>query len=88
MTERWEIGLLVLALLCMVVGFILSEYALRRYGSGSAPKGISFNPRKWRLIYLTRDWFTEKKGFWLFIVGMELFCDGPLILIIVAAIRD
>ena len=82
MTDSGWLGITIIALVLMVAGSFLSLYALRRYGSESAPRGISFNPRNWRPIYLARDWFTEKKGFWLFIIGVELLCGGPLILVI------
>ena len=86
MTPGVQVALTIFALICMVVGASLSYYALRRYGSAAAPKGVSFNPKNWRLVYLTRDWFTEKKGFWLFIIGIEILCGGPLVLIIAEAV--
>jgi len=86
MSEGMRVAFAAVALVCMIVGFALSWHAVNRYGTNKAPRRVSFNPRTWRLVYLTRDGFTESKGFWLYIAGIEVFCGGPLLLLVLSAV--
>jgi len=65
------------ALVCMAVGVLLIRHAVRRYGTEKAPRGVSSNPKRCRLVYLVREEFTEPKGFWFHIAGLRYCVQGP-----------
>ena len=62
----------------LIAGMILSGHALSRYGSESAPRGLSLNPRCWRPAWRAGDWFTDARGYRLHCAGALLLSSGGL----------
>ena len=86
MTEKFGIALLVFALVAMITGAWLSYRAISRYGSASAPRGISWHPRGWWRGWNSRHYFTEVKGYRLSLGGRVLMALGALAACLVFAL--
>jgi|GEM_PF-5355455 len=65
-------------LIAVVAGLYLQHHALSQYGSESAPRMPSWNPRLWRLSWKTADWFSDPRGLTLLRAGDLLLIIGPL----------
>lgn len=78
MTSAIAPVLCLIGVVALIAGMSLSCHALARYGSESAPRGLSLDPRHWRPAWRTRDWFTVARGFRLHCAGAVLLSFGGL----------
>ena len=69
-------ALTLLGLLSMVAGFCIQRTTLTRYGSASAPKGLTWNPKRWRFGWTASEWFDDPRGLRLFRIGDVLVLAG------------
>jgi len=76
-----EIVLYLLGITLSVVGLALGGIA-RNYRTADAPPFPSWNPRHWKPIWKTRNWFTEPAGFRIFVAGSFLMSLGGCVLLI------
>jgi len=74
--------LTIVGLTALLLGLLLQYRAVKQYGSASAPRQPSLNPKNWRFAWAASDWFDDRRGFKIFLVGDALLFVGPILAII------
>jgi hypothetical protein len=77
-----SLALTLIGLSALFLGFLLQYRAIKQYGSASAPRKPSFHPKNWRFAWAASDWFEDRRGFKIFLVGDALLFVGPILAII------
>jgi hypothetical protein len=72
----------------MLAGFCLQYTAFKRYGSATAPKGLTLNPKHWRLGWTASDWFDDPRGHRLFRIGDVLVMVGLVFAVTVIVVHN
>ena len=79
MAQAARMMLLLIGGVSLIVGYALSYTAVVRYRSADAPAIFpSFNPRDWKLVWRTRSWFAEERGYRMYLIGSVLLSLGGL----------